>query len=181
MAFRFYFVTKHPRSADLALFKEPVLKPEDTSLWNVGESRVVFCIFVVPAQNSGQVGVSKRTCLRVTHVAGEWSEDLFGKNIPGKNRFHQHLEAHLPFVAMRFNLVAEMEVNTQVRHFMDVGDEEEVWIEVVIQGDARMWSASLTCEITDLRLSCAGDLELEGCLLPKCETIGQRRSWKMGL
>ena len=49
---------------------------------------------------------------------------------------------------------------------MDVRNEEQEWVQLVIQGDTRMGDASLACKVAYLRLPRPRDLELKGSLLP---------------
>jgi hypothetical protein len=53
-----------------------------------------------------------------------------------------------PFVAVRVNLMPEMEEYVQVRNLMYICSEEKIWVKVVVQCNTRMTFASLAGKVT---------------------------------
>ena len=67
---------------------------------------------------------------------------------------------------MGIHLVAVLQIDPEVRHLMHIRDEEEVFIEVVIEGDPGVVFCPPAGKVSYLSLSALGDLEFEGALFP---------------
>ena len=75
---------------------------------------------------------------------------------------------------MWIDFVAVLQIDPEVRHFMNIRDEEKVLIEVVIERDPGVVFRPPACKVPNLSLAAFGHLELEGALFPKGEAIVQR-------
>ena len=66
-------------------------------------------------------------------------------------------------------------INTVVCHFVDIGDQKLIGIQVVVDGDFLNWLIPAKPEVTQLGTAGTGNDKLEGLLFPKGKTIIQRR------
>lgn len=80
-------------------------------------------------------------------------------------------EALFPLLSMRSRIPAKPVMDTEVRNFMDIGNQEKERRAVGVDRDA--WRPAGTAgEITELRRSAGPELELKWSLLPKTQAIG---------
>jgi len=73
---------------------------------------------------------------------------------------------------MRIHPVAMLEVGMVVGYLMHVGDQKEIRIEVVIEGDAHVALVTAAGEVAYFGLPVFSKLELERRILPEGQAVG---------
>lgn len=71
-------------------------------------------------------------------------------------------------------------MDSEVRNFMDIGNQEKERRAVGVDRDARR-TAGAAGEITELRRTAGSELELKRSLLPKTQAIGHGGTWNMAV
>ena len=68
--------------------------------------------------------------------------------------------------------VAMLQVGMVMGYLMYIGDEKEVRVEVVIEGDAHVGLVAAAGKVAYFGLPVPGELELEGGVFPKGQAVG---------
>jgi hypothetical protein len=99
------------------------------------------------------------------------SQKIIGEYHRRKERLHQFFESIFPGMTVCFGMSAMHAMHNKMCHFVHVGDQEKVWMQVCVYCD--LWRLSrATDEVTDFRLPALSKSEEKGIADPQIEAVG---------
>ena len=83
-------------------------------------------------------------------------------------------ERELPFFAVRVYFITEFQKHMEMGDLMNIGDQEQIGVQVFIQGNAGVTDMPATGEIAYFGLTATGEYQVKGVILPEGKTIRTR-------